>query len=244
MTGEDVTANVATIAVVPKRLALEGDEVPAVFEVRGEVYLPLSVFEELNRRQSEAGLPTFANPRNSAAGSLRQKDPSITASRPLSFWAYQLGEVDGGAAGPSGSSLTSHSDALALIKRAGLPVNPEIRTVSGLDEVYAFCPALAATPPRPRLRNRRRSRQGERPRPPARPRRDLARAALGDRLQVPARGAHDAARDDPRFDRPDRPGDPLRQAHARRRRRIDDRARHLAQRRPGATERRPASATR
>ena len=80
--GEDVTANVATIAAVPSELHLPAGQAPDVLEVRGEAYLPVSVFEELNRRQLAAGLPLFANPRNSAAGSLRQKDPAVTASRP------------------------------------------------------------------------------------------------------------------------------------------------------------------
>ncbi|MGB9113062.1 MAG: NAD-dependent DNA ligase LigA [Acidimicrobiales bacterium] len=137
-TGEDVTANVRTISVIPHRLSLKGADVPEVFEVRGEVYMPLSAFEELNRRQEKEGLRPFANPRNSAAGSLRQKDPSITASRPLSFWAYQVGEVDGGAAGPRGVSLTTHSQALELVRRAGLPVNGENRVVETLVEVYDF----------------------------------------------------------------------------------------------------------
>ena len=105
-TGEDVTANVATIRAIPARLALDPGDVPEVLEVRGEVYLPVSAFEALNRRQAAAGLRRFANPRNSAAGSLRQKDPAVTASRPLSFWAYQIGEVDGGAAGPRGAART------------------------------------------------------------------------------------------------------------------------------------------
>jgi len=138
-TGEDVTANVRTIRVIPGRLALDPRDVPGIFEVRGEVYLPISAFEELNRRQAEAGLRPFANPRNSAAGSLRQKDPAVTAARPLAFWAYQVGEVDGGAAGPQGARLSSHADSLALVARAGLPVNPETRTVAGLEAVYAFC---------------------------------------------------------------------------------------------------------
>jgi DNA ligase (NAD+) len=137
-TGEDVTANVRTIKVIPHRLALKGDEIPAVFEVRGEVYMPVSAFEDLNRRQLEAGLNPFANPRNSAAGSLRQKDPSITASRSLSFWAYQLGEVDGGAAGANGTALATHSAALDLIRRAGLPVNGVNRVVESLQDVYEF----------------------------------------------------------------------------------------------------------
>jgi DNA ligase (NAD+) len=138
-TGEDVTANVRTIAAVPERLALAPDDLPEIFEVRGEVYLPISAFEDLNRRQIAAGLRPFANPRNSAAGSLRQKDPSITAARPLAFWAYQVGEVDGGAAGPQGDRLGSHAASLELVRRAGLPVNPETRTVDGLEDVYDFC---------------------------------------------------------------------------------------------------------
>jgi DNA ligase (NAD+) len=137
-TGEDVTANVRTIKVIPHRLSLKGGDVPDVLEARGEVYMPISAFEELNRRQEKEGLRLFANPRNSAAGSLRQKDPSITASRPLSFWGYQIGEVDGGAAGPRGDALTTHSQSLDLLRRAGLPVNEENRVVETLDAVYEF----------------------------------------------------------------------------------------------------------
>ncbi|HUC38439.1 MAG TPA: NAD-dependent DNA ligase LigA [Acidimicrobiales bacterium] len=134
-TGEDVTANVATISVVPKRLRWPKDEGPApsLLEVRGEVYMPATSFEELNRRQLEAGEKTFANPRNSAAGSLRQKDARITASRDLSFWAYQMGAREGG------PELSSQSEALSLLRRCGMPVNPEIRTVEGVDAVFAFC---------------------------------------------------------------------------------------------------------
>ena len=128
--GEDVTANVATIAVVPKRLPAGA---PDVLEVRGEVYMPVAAFEELNRRQEEAGQRLFVNPRNSAAGSLRQKDPGITASRELAFWAYQLGEVVGG------PELTSHHQTLELLAELGLPVNPEIQVLSSLEEVTAYC---------------------------------------------------------------------------------------------------------
>jgi DNA ligase (NAD+) len=128
--GEDVSANVATIAVVPKRLAAGA---PEVLEVRGEVYMPVAAFEELNRRQEEAGQRLFVNPRNSAAGSLRQKDPSITASRELAFWAYQPGEVVGGPA------LTTHHRTLEYLAELGLPVNPEIETLGSLDEVTAYC---------------------------------------------------------------------------------------------------------
>ena len=128
--GEDVTANVATIAVVPKRLSAGA---PDVLEVRGEVYMPVEAFEELNRRQEEAGQRRFVNPRNSAAGSLRQKDPSITASRELAFWAYQLGEVVGG------PELTSHHQTLELLRDLGLPINPEVRVLDSLDAVESLC---------------------------------------------------------------------------------------------------------
>jgi len=134
-TGEDVTHNVATVRSVPHQLAWPARRgpVPKVIEVRGEVYMPVTAFEELNRRQLEAGLKIFANPRNSAAGSLRQKDASVTATRDLSMWAYQVGALEGG------PELHSQSDALALLRACGLPVNPEIRVVHGVDEVFAFC---------------------------------------------------------------------------------------------------------
>ena len=89
VTGEDVTPNVKTIAAVPNRLS--GTGWPDVLEVRGEVFLPLAAFEELNERLTEAGKPPFANPRNSAAGSLRQKDPRITASRTLNMIVHGIG---------------------------------------------------------------------------------------------------------------------------------------------------------
>lgn len=128
--GEDVTANVATLATVPQLLP---DGAPPVVEVRGEVYMPVAAFEALNARQAEAGARLFVNPRNSAAGSLRQKDPAITASRDLSWWSYQLGEVEGG------PTFDRHSETLAWLGELGLPVNPEIRVLSTLDEVQAFC---------------------------------------------------------------------------------------------------------
>jgi DNA ligase (NAD+) len=137
--GEDVTENVRTVRDVPEVLALGPGEMPDVLEVRGEIYMPLAEFEKLNERQLEAGLRPFANPRNSAAGSLRQKDPKVTAGRPLAFWGYQVGQVEGGAAGPNGSALRSHSGALELIRRAGLPVNPEVRVVDSLTAVDDFC---------------------------------------------------------------------------------------------------------
>jgi DNA ligase (NAD+) len=130
--GEDVTANVRTIAALPSRL---GKGAPAVVEVRGEVYMPVPAFEDLNQRQEAAGLKRFANPRNSAAGSLRQKDPAITASRELSMWCYQLGEVEGG------PPFTSHHETLEFLAELGFPVNPEIRGVEGLEAVHGYCEA-------------------------------------------------------------------------------------------------------
>ncbi|HWE69709.1 MAG TPA: NAD-dependent DNA ligase LigA [Acidimicrobiales bacterium] len=137
--GEDVTANVATIAAIPKVLDKSVDA-PAIIEVRGEVYMPISAFEEMNRRQEELGGRLFVNPRNSAAGSLRQKDASITASRALSFWAYQVGDLEPRTGTEIPDDLvTSQSSALRWMTRAGFPVNPENRVVQGLGEALAFC---------------------------------------------------------------------------------------------------------
>ncbi len=127
--GEDITANVRGIDVIPTTL---GPEAPPVLEVRGEIYLPIGTFEALNEAQEAAGLARYANPRNTAAGSLRQKDPAVTASRGLAFWAYQLGLVEG-APEPEG-----HGDALDWLDRLGLPVNPERRRVATVAEVAEF----------------------------------------------------------------------------------------------------------
>ena len=135
-TGEDVTANIATIASIPD--TLQGREVPTRLEVRGEVFMPLTSFEELNRRQGDAGDRLFANPRNAAAGSLRQKDPRVTASRDLTFDAYQLGVQDGGPV------LRSHHQTLGWLRELGLPVNDHIEELSSLDDVYEFCERIEA----------------------------------------------------------------------------------------------------
>jgi DNA ligase (NAD+) len=128
--GEDVTANVLTIAAIPRELP---GPAPDVVEVRGEIYMPIPAFEELNRRQVEAGARTFINPRNAAAGSLRQKDATVTASRELGFWAYQLGVLEGG------PIFTEHMQSLDWMRRSGFPVNPNITLVHGLDEVDRYC---------------------------------------------------------------------------------------------------------
>jgi DNA ligase (NAD+) len=129
--GEDVTANVTTIGAIPKQL--RGKKVPSVVEVRGEVYMPTAAFTELNARQEAEGGRLFANPRNAGAGSLRQKDASITASRNLAFWAYQLGAVEGG------PTFSSHSDTLETMRGWGVPINPNVKVLGSLDEVYDYC---------------------------------------------------------------------------------------------------------
>jgi len=134
-TGEDITDNVRTIHAIPEHLILDRIDgpPPELLEVRGEVYMPVASFADLNRRQEEAGGRLFANPRNAAAGSLRQKDAKVTASRDLSFFCYQVGEVHGGPA------FTRHSDTLEFLRNAGFPVNPEIRAVDGLAAAFEFC---------------------------------------------------------------------------------------------------------
>jgi DNA ligase (NAD+) len=138
--GEDVTANVVTIGVVPRKLKVTAKDRPGLIEVRGEVYMPKSAFADLNRRQEEAGDRLFANPRNSAAGSLRQKDSNITASRSLAFWAYQVGALDAADSRRLPKALTTtHSATLQWLDKVGFPVNPERRLVRGLDATLAFC---------------------------------------------------------------------------------------------------------
>ena len=127
--GEDVTANVKTLADVPHRLA--GTHVPAICEVRGEVYMTKSAFLALNERQAAAGEPAFANPRNAAAGSLRQKDPAVTASRPLGFFAYAWGEMSEMPAGTQ-SGMTEWFAA------CGFKTNPLMRLCHSVDELLAF----------------------------------------------------------------------------------------------------------
>ena len=129
--GDDVTANVRTIKAVSLRL-LEADKIPAVLEVRGEVYMPTSSFVELNRLRVEAGEAPFANPRNAAAGSLKLLDARITAARNLSFFAYATGEV-------SEPLAENHYQSLRRFKELGLPVNPNINKAKDIDEVIKIC---------------------------------------------------------------------------------------------------------
>ena len=129
-TGEDVTANIRTVSVIPLRL--HGDSVPAVLEVRGEVLMYKADFQKLNERQREKGLKEYANPRNAAAGGLRQLDSRITASRKLRFFAYGVGALEGATVPPS------HSALLDWYKTLGLPVSPERAGVQGAAGMLAF----------------------------------------------------------------------------------------------------------
>ncbi len=136
-TGEDITANLRMIEAVPLRLM--GDEIPALLEVRGEVYMPFDVFEALNERQTEAGDNLFINPRNAAAGSVRQKDPNLVAERKLSIWVYQAGIVEGG------EQLLTHGETMEYLSALGLRVNPEARVVADLDAVLEYVTRAEAT---------------------------------------------------------------------------------------------------
>ena len=127
--GEDVTANVRTIKEIPHKLT--GKKIPTVCEIRGEIYMTKKSFLALNKRQAEAGGQVFANPRNSAAGSLRQKDPSITASRPLHFFAYSWGEI-------ADKAAPTQSGMIEWLDRIGFVTNPLWKTVRSLDEMLAF----------------------------------------------------------------------------------------------------------
>ncbi|MFF6804247.1 NAD-dependent DNA ligase LigA [Streptomyces sp. NPDC012616] len=129
-TGEDITPNVRTIADIPERLT--GDGVPTLVEIRGEVFFPMEKFEELNARLVEAGDKPFANPRNAAAGSLRQKDPRVTASRPLHMVVHGIGALEGY------EGLNRLSEAYDLLKSWGLPTSPHNKVAGDLDEVRAF----------------------------------------------------------------------------------------------------------
>ena len=126
--GEDVTQNLRTIKAIPLRI----DEAPKLVEVRGEVYLPRSAFAELNEARTAAGEPAFANPRNAAAGSLRQLDPGITASRPLSIWCYGTGAH-------RGLDLRTHVEELDWLRARGFKVNDETAVHETADEVVARC---------------------------------------------------------------------------------------------------------
>jgi DNA ligase (NAD+) len=127
--GDDVTHNIKTIKAIPLKLQ---DNPPDVLEVRGEVYMPKKAFAKLNEEKEQQGQPLFANPRNAAAGSLKQLDPKITAKRNLSFFAYSLGQT-------SKPFAKTHSESLDKFKKLGLPVNPNIEKAEDIEQVIAIC---------------------------------------------------------------------------------------------------------
>jgi DNA ligase (NAD+) len=126
-TGEDVTANLRTVRAIP--ITLREDPPAETLEVRGEVFMPRGAFAALNEQLERDGRPLYANARNTTAGTVRQKDPAVTASRRLSLWTYQLVGAHG---------LSTHSESLDLLRRLGFPVNPVTRRVDGIDAVIAF----------------------------------------------------------------------------------------------------------
>src|ERR687890_576610 len=128
--GEDVTHNLRTVKAIPLRI--EG--APRLLEVRGEVYLPRSAFARLNEERAAAGESTFANPRNSAAGSIRQLDPAVAAARPLSIWCYGVGAVDG-------LEFPTHYEWLEWLSAHGLKVSPDVEVYSDVDALAAACRA-------------------------------------------------------------------------------------------------------
>ena len=133
ITGEDVTANLKTVRTLPLRLKeVEGMPLPRRAEIRGEVFMPHKAFAKINAERAASGEPLFANPRNAAAGSLRQLDPRVTAKRDLSMIAYGIGEWDG-------PQLPTHSETLQFLARAGFCINEDIRIFRTIDEVAAYC---------------------------------------------------------------------------------------------------------
>jgi len=131
ITGEDITQNLKTIAAIPLSLRKNGQKTPPLLEVRGEVFITKDGFKKLNRNQEKEELSPFANPRNAAAGSLRQLDSKITATRPLSIYCYEAGRIDG-------ISFDTHEDFLSTLKEWGFPVNPEIQKVNNAETMVAF----------------------------------------------------------------------------------------------------------
>jgi DNA ligase (NAD+) len=137
-TGEDVTLNVRTISSVPQVLSGDPTTHPDLLEVRGEVFLPVAAFEDLNAAQVEAGKAPFANPRNAAAGSLRQKDPRVTAQRALAMYAHGIGAVTWGGGRDTSGAVTRQSGFYDLLASWGVPVSPHSRVVGTMDEVEAM----------------------------------------------------------------------------------------------------------
>ena len=136
VTGEDITLNVRTIGSIPANLGGPKEDVPDFVEIRGEVFMRWDDFHTLNNEQEDAGRAPFANPRNAAAGSLRQKDPRITATRRLSFYAHGLGQLTWGPDHPRGTHdvVADQSQAYDLYTKWGVPVSPHNRAVTSFQE--------------------------------------------------------------------------------------------------------------
>ncbi len=236
-TGEDVTLNVRTIADVP--VVLKGSDeypVPDLVEVRGEVFFAVEDFLALNASLVEQGKPPFANPRNTAAGSLRQKDPKVTASRKLRMICHGLGKTQG-------FELSRQSLAYEALRAWGLPVSPHTKVLDRPGGDPQARRVLGRAPPRRGPRDRRRRHQGRRGVAATPAGHHVARAAVGDRLQVPAGGSHHDPAGHPGPGGPHRPRHAVRPDGTGEGGRLDGRARHAAQRvrgqAQGRADRRP-----
>ena len=131
LVGEEITPNLKTIRAIPLRLRDYSGQ-PATIEIRGEAYLPISAFNKINEERADAGENLFANPRNAAAGALRQLDPKVSASRPLAFFGYSVGHIDG-------MSFPTQVGLLQQLSRWGFPVNPNYRHQATIDDVAEYC---------------------------------------------------------------------------------------------------------
>jgi DNA ligase (NAD+) len=218
-TGEDVTPNVRTIDSVPHVLRPHDEHpVPGLLEVRGEVFLSLAAFERLNASLADAGKPLFANPRNSAAGSLRQKDPRVTATRELDLVCHGIGAREG-------FDFRAQSEAYDALRAWGLPVSDRVKVLPDLPAVQEYIDFYGE-----HRHDVEHEIDGV----------HLARAAMGDRLQVPARRGQRPAADDRGQHRADRAGHPVRPDGADPGRRLDGGARHPPQRPRGQAQGRAA----
>ena len=194
-TGEDVTVNVRTVRSVPLRL--RDRRPPALIEVRGEIYMEKEGFEALNRRQERAGEKTFANPRNAAAGGLRQLDSRITASRPLTLCCYGIGLFEGGRV------PVTQVEVLARLRDSGLRVSPATQVVEGIDACLDYYETIRKSRASLPYEIGRRRLQGQFPRTAAGTRHHCARAAVGRGLQISARRTHHPRRRHRSTGRPD-----------------------------------------
>ena len=146
--GEDITQNIKTIRSIPLALRNDKRNFPNLLEVRGEVFMLKKDFQKLNMAREDNNEPLFANPRNAAAGSLRQLDPSITAKRPLSIFCYEAGNI-------TGDTFSSHKDFLSALAEWGFPVNSEIVLTNDVDQMLSYHKKLEDKRKQLAVRNRR-----------------------------------------------------------------------------------------